>query len=124
MSPQPAKGRTLCIDWDDTLVSYKRFGDLENPGTWLDGAPEALRALLKSGRQVVIHSCRANWDQGRETIYTKLLEAGLERWIRSGDLDIWLGEGKPLGLVYVDDRGFRFPGSWTDLVPELKALTR
>ena len=113
---------TIAIDWDDTLVGYKKHGE---PKEWLPGAQEALRALLKSGRDVVIHSCRANWAEGLEEIHAKITsDPYFARRVAAGQLDIRQGEGKPLAMVYVDDRGFNFAGDWTDLVPRLKELSR
>lgn len=107
---------TLAVDWDNTLVH-------EKTQEWLGGAEEALRALLKSGFTVWIHTCRGNYGAGREMVVSKLLAAGFERWVRSGDLELWLGEGKPNAAVYIDDRAIRFEG-WSDLLPELRKLAR
>lgn len=103
---------TLAVDWDGVLVHAKTQ-------EWLLGAREALRALLQSGFTVFIHTCRANYTAGQEMVTAKLLEAGFERWLRSGDLEMWMGEGKPNAACYIDDRAISFEG-WADLVPEIR----
>lgn len=107
---------TIAIDWDDTLVDHETQ-------EWLEGAQEALRALLKSGFTVWIHSCRANYQAGQELVVSKLLASGFERWIRSGDLELWLGEGKPLAAIYIDDRALRFE-DWNNLIPDIRRFAR
>lgn len=96
---------TVAIDWDDTLVGYKKYGE---PGAWLPGAPRLLRKLRSEGYAVTINSCRANWPEGRVEIETKLATIGLGLSSR-----LKIAEGKPLAVVYVDDRAFRFRGDWT-----------
>lgn len=111
----------LALDYDDCLVGHKKYGE---PKKWLPGAQEALRALLKSGRTIVIHSCRANWAEGCHEIHEKLFESGFGRFMEAGDLEVWMGEGKPSASVYLDDKAVRFGGSWDGLVPKLRELSR
>lgn len=113
---------TVALDFDDTLVGYKKYGE---PGEWLPGALEGLIGLLKSGRKVVIFSCRANWVEGLAEIVAKLrAHPFLARALDRGDLKVWVEEGKPPAALYVDDRGFRFEGSWDGLLATLKELSR
>jgi len=112
---------TIAIDWDDTLVGCKKYG---TPGEWLPGAQNALRALLRSGRDVIVHSCRANFAAGEREIFNKLYDGGFGNDLQKGRLSVWCDEGKPLAMVYLDDRALRFEGDWTDLVLTLKEMTR
>lgn len=100
---------TVCVDWDDTLVGYKKYGE---PGEWLPGATLALRKFKRAGFTVVIHSCRALWPEGRAEIEGKLREANLRLGSR---LKIHDELGKPLAVAYIDDRGVRFDGDWSEL---------
>lgn len=106
---------TIALDWDLTLVDEQQ--------EWLVGAQEALRALLRSGYTVWVHTCRANYTAGQELVTSKLVAGGFEGWLRSGDLELWLGEGKPNADIYVDDRALRFEG-WNDLVPTIRKHLR
>ena len=100
---------TILFDWDDTLVGWKKYGE---KGEWLDGAQDVLLALRRT-HDLGIHSCRASWDGGREEIRVKLAEIGLVLPIYE----------KPLAHLYVDDRGFRFDGDYSDLLPTLRRLS-
>lgn len=95
---------TVAIDWDDTLVGYKKHP----AGEWLPGAQEALYQLLRR-HDVVIHSCRANWDEGYDEIVAALAVAG---FALSRRLSIHASTGKPLAFAYVDDHGVAFDGDW------------
>lgn len=102
-----------CIDWDDTLVGYKKYG---TPGEWLPGAQDALRRLKKRGYVVIVHSCRASWPEGRAEIEAKLAEAGFRL---GSKLQI---EPKPLADEYIDDRATHFSGDWAGIeLPPPKA---
>lgn len=104
---------TIAIDWDDTLVGYRKYGE---PGEWLEGAINAIRVLRKRGFTVVIHSCRTNWPEGREEIAAKLASVGLKE---SSKLKIHDGPGKPLAVAYVDDRAIEFANDWVATVDRL-----
>ena len=105
---------SIACDWDGVLVDDKQ--------EWLPGALEGLRALLKSGRMVTIHSCRMNWPEGRAQINDKLHAHGFTKDLLSGRMRLWAGEGKPIATVYLDDRGYRFE-TWDHLVHTLKEMT-
>ena len=96
---------TVAIDWDDTLVGYKKY---EPVGDWLPGAVDALRELRRRRLTIVIHSCRANYDEGRAEILAKLAEIGMHESSR-----LRIAEGKPLAVLYIDDRGHQFDGDWS-----------
>lgn len=97
---------TVCIDFDDTLVGYKKYG---TPGEWLPGACAALRFFRKKRYTIVIHSCRAQWPEGRAAIVAKMKEIGFNE---SGRFRI---EEKPLAVCYIDDRAREFKGDWSDI---------
>lgn len=104
--------KTLAIDWDGTI---------EDNAGFLPGAEESLRALLKSGYKIWIHSCRCNFDAGANYIAGRIGELGFQRPLEAGQIELWLGEGKPPADLYIDDKGLRFDG-WFDLVPRVRAL--
>jgi hypothetical protein len=102
---------TVCIDFDDTLVGYKKFG---TPGEWLPGAVESLRFFRKKKFTIVIHSCRAQWPEGRREIEDKLKEIGFRESSR------FRIEEKPLAVAYIDDRAHAFAGDWSAI--DLEAI--
>lgn len=106
---------TVCIDWDDTLVGYKKYGE---PGEWLEGACAALRWFKKRGYTVVIHSCRTNWPEGLAEIESKLRVSGFHV---GSKLKIHTGPGKPLAVYYIDDRAVPFANDWAVLLGQMEA---
>lgn len=106
--------RTLCIDWDDTLVDAKTQ-------EWLPGAAEAFRLLLTQWRTVIVHTCRANWPEGVAQIEAKI-EADIagKPWqthiAPAGRIQI---VGKPSAEAYIDNLAVRFTGDWQKTLGEL-----
>ena len=106
----------LAVDWDGTLVDTPTQ-------EWLPGAQDALRALLKSGYTILIHTCRANYTAGLKMVEEKLVDGGFEGWLLSGDMQVWQGKGKPDAAVYIDNLALSFE-CWADLVPEIRRRLR
>lgn len=132
---------TLVVDYDDTLVGYRRFGA---GGVWLPGAADGLRTLLGEGYAVTVASCRVTWGPEGLTQIVEKLEAeeftpmlvvsevdsaivGKHPLLSpallakcptvrlsppAGMLGVWIGCGKPVGSLYVDDRGVEFTNDW------------
>ena len=95
----------VVLDWDNTLVDSEQ--------EWLPGALDALRWLRREKHRVIIHSARANYDQGRFQIESKLAKHNLAFAIKA----------KPDADIYVDDKAFRFD-RWPDVVKEVRRLKR
>lgn len=91
----------VAVDWDLTLVD----GD----GNLYPGAVAFIRRLRKRGYQPFVHSCRANWQGGREQIAAVLNAAHL-------DMEI---VGKPAAVAYIDNLAVRFDGDYTDVFNNL-----
>ena len=94
----------VAIDWDATLVSEDQ--------EWLPGALDALRWLRRQKHLVVIHSARANYEDGLRDIEGKLAKHKLNFKIVP----------KPYADLYVDDKGFRFE-RWPDVLKEVRSAT-
>lgn len=97
----------FAIDFDGTLVDGpKAQGETL---TWLDGAREALDALLDADHDVIIHSCRSNPEVCPEWMLRQMktfLDASGH--LARPNLRITrLGEGKPCADYYIDDRAIR-----------------
>lgn len=124
------------IDLDGCLATWERSEGYEQPaGGWVDGAQDALRAILSDPDTgtVVVHTCRATWPAGGgwQAVAEFLWSGGFRVAIVTEDDDeagtlwtlveppdggqpdaptigIWLGRGKPIAHVYIDDRTVQF----------------
>lgn len=109
--------RTVCVDWDDTLVDAKTQ-------EWLPGAQEALAQLLTQFRQVIVYTAHANWPEGFAAVEAKLEQAVAKPWHSASITDDRLSvQPKPLADVYIDDRAVRFGGDWTETLANVAAGT-
>lgn len=115
------KIRRIALDFDGVLHSFVNgfTGDIPfDPPT--PGAVEFVTWLLQEGWEVIIFSARARTESGRE---------GIWGWLRHHKFP-WTFPDPPAGCavprvivtstkcdcdVYVDDRGFRFTGSFYDV---------
>jgi len=93
--------RTICLDLDGVVKRY--YGEpFDVGGDFLPGALDAIHAMQNAGFSVVVCTCR---DTGsREYWKSRLADEGLT---------IEVVNNKPISAVYIDDRGFRFTGSWS-----------
>jgi hypothetical protein len=99
----------VVLDWDNTIVD----GDSK----LLPGAREAITTLRNAGHKVIIASCNdPKW------IKKCLNEFGLpvdKVWDNDSTNPKSYGKGnKPLGDLYVDDKGYHFPhnGDWSSQI--------
>lgn len=136
----------VAVDLDGTLAHWRgRWhvdGERSVVGDWIDGAQEALRTLLERGDRVVVHTCRTTWEEGGSTgAVVAFLESGgfrtrlvYGREMRathdtSDDLlptevGVWVGVGKPIAHLYVDDRAVLFDGDWPATLGRMDAFGR
>lgn len=109
--------QTICCDFDGVLHAYT------SPWTAADviadgptpGAQDAVRDWLRHF-DVLVFSTRAHQPGGAEAMRNWLDAHGFP------DMGIWLGEGKPPALVYVDDRAYRFDGQTWPSAERLRNL--
>jgi len=119
---------SVAVDFDGVLHSYiSGFQGLLNmPDPPVPGAIEWLTALHMKKKRVTIHSTRLNHHD--ETLQVEVIEAMRGYLLAHGcppmvvdKIEFWTDEGKPNMTVFVDDRGFRFTGTFpTD--EELEAV--
>lgn len=129
----------VAIDLDGTLAAWD--ADHTVCGAWLPGAREAIEELLAQGNNVVVHTCRATWEEGGglKSVAEFLRSGGFApcKVVTSGgraiwfDLDerpedgphnrvgIWVGHGKPIAHWYIDDRAISFRGNWDMTLAQL-----
>lgn len=106
---------TLCLDFDGVLSEYRT--GWSGPGVIDDAPTPGAREFVEAAQQrfeVVICSTRAGWPVGK---------AAIERWLAKHDFPpLPVTAEKPPAVVYIDDRGYRFTGTWPD--PEQLASMR
>lgn len=103
----------ISLDFDGVLHHYKeREENFPVPGGEpVAGATATVGWLIAQRYQLVIHSARANEPGGVEAI---------EQWLQRWEFPpIPVSLEKPEADLYVDDRGFRFEGSFSGLVAYL-----
>ena len=105
--------KTIALDFDGVLHSYTSgwtgWTPLDMP---VPGAQDFVLDLLELGYSVVIYSARFSEGVGR---------SGAARWMAEHGFPpgIHLATLKPQASLYVDDRGFRFEGSFFRELTEL-----
>lgn len=101
--------KTVAVDFDDTIAIHV-FGTVV-PAS---GVVDALTMLQEEGYKILIHSARAweEWPDREERL--REMEQMLAEWGVPYD-DIYVGEGKPGAMAYVDDRGVHFDNNWYEI---------
>ncbi len=94
----------VCVDLDGVLCQRASGSRTESFGMPFDGAVDFMIDLA-SRAEVVIYTARLATDDAAEKIrIAKLIEAWLQQHRMPFD-DIHTGNGKPLAVAFVDDRG-------------------
>jgi hypothetical protein len=95
------KKQTICLDFDGVLHRYSQGWQgetvLEGPS---DGARDFCLALQLAGYDLVIQSSRAKSFEGKTAIMKWLAEHSFPA--------MRVEHEKPIAVLYVDDRGYRF----------------
>lgn len=112
----------VCVDFDGVIFSYVTpwSGPSFLPDPPVPGAIGWLTRMADSGFHVIIHSVRANWDEGAQAILDWLRLHGLEERVIER-IEIWRGLGKPYGALYIDDNAYRFEGVFPE-PEEIRAM--
>lgn len=91
----------IAVDWDDVCRRDRKP---------LPGTQEALEAIVQEGIEVVIFSCVATTESGREMIIS---------WLEKYDIPYSdVTAIKPLADAYVDDKAIHHI-SWEKTIPEI-----
>jgi hypothetical protein len=107
--------RTLAVDFDGVLHAYTSGwkGQLEIVDPPIPGAFAWLTEIVRDF-DVIVFSSRLN---PRGVPIEVVIESFRAWFLRHGlppetltRLQFWTGVGKPMALVYIDDRGYRFEG--------------
>ena len=115
---------TLACDWDGTVVedAWPEWGK------FLPGAVKSLKKLSKK-YDIVIHTCRISTiDQdgkrrSRQDVLEEVLH--LRHLLDSsglGNVRIHTNQNKPSADVYLDNKGLRFEGNWSETTKVLEGM--
>jgi len=116
-----SKGKVAAIDFDGVIHKY---GNGWQKGIIYDevvpGAKEGITALKDAGYHVMIYTTRTNPQfrkKGEPEQYNQLVQY-LEKNQIPYDR-IYVGSGKPMAHLYLDDRGINFNGDWKKAVDDI-----
>lgn len=100
--------KTIALDFDGVVHSYKSgWQGLVPTDPPTHGAKQAI-AKLRENYDVVIFSTRCEECGGINAI---------EHWLEVNDIEVNdVVSGKPMAVLVVDDRAFRFQGDWGAVV--------
>ncbi len=110
----------ICIDIDGTICSLKSPSQTYKDLIPIQGAVERIKLLREKGCYIIL--CTARHMKTCESNIGKVIacQGGpLIKWLAEHDFEydeLWFG--KPYAHVYIDDRAFKFDGSW-DKIDEL-----
>lgn len=98
--------KTVAVDLDGVLAQYDNWKGVECIGDPIEGAREFISNLL-SEFKVVIHTTRCSQTSNQG--YTEhSLEEHIRNWLTKhkfpAGIEIWVREGKPIAVAYIDDR--------------------
>ncbi|MFQ5743802.1 MAG: hypothetical protein ACE5HV_09470 [Acidobacteriota bacterium] len=111
-APRNNRPSTLVVDFDGTIAEWspRGFPDIGEP---VEDARYFLELLKSEGWKIIIYSCRNGLVH----------EAQMARWLQQHRIpydeinhnpDYPWAAGKPVGDIYLDDRGLQFGGSWQE----------
>lgn len=117
---------TIAVDFDGVIHQYttKQKGEWDPlyipdppmPGAfdWLKGMVKHFKVVIYSARFTPRGNTEADWAEAvdaKEAVRGWMLKYGLQAMVLH-QLEFWMSPGKPTALVYIDDRGFRFEGTF------------
>jgi hypothetical protein len=99
------KGKArVCVDLDGVLCKRSSGSRTESFGVPYDGAVDFMTDLATKA-EIVIHTARLSTDDLQEK---QKIRDGIESWLKQHRIafdEIYTGNGKPLAVAFVDDRG-------------------
>lgn len=98
--------KSVCVDLDGVLAQYDGWKGIDHIGEPNGGAREFLKELQKLGLRVVIHTTRLNTSVN-EGYHETQLHSFVTSWLDTHRMpydEVYVGQGKPIAVAYVDDR--------------------
>ena len=105
---------TICIDFDGVIHSYtSRWEGPETiPDPPVDGAFDAIKTYLAAGYKVCILSTRNYQTNGPLCMVEWFEKYGFDRELL---YRVSFPTYKPPAILYIDDRGYHFKGTFPDV---------
>jgi len=114
---------TIVVDLDGTILEFdmEKWQKHEHNyyGEPKPGAIETLHKLRAMGHRIVIQTCRINNVHINKKYGIGDLNRRVHRILRLHQIpydEVWIDKGKPLGSLYIDDRGFRLEDNWHEVL--------
>lgn len=92
--------KTIPLDFDGTITTDNSYPD--PPQHMRSGMDKCCRRLKEQGYYIIIHSCRLTPPNDVEKQKKIIFDFCLQNNIPFDAM--WTGQGKPIGICYVDDR--------------------
>lgn len=111
----------ICIDIDGTICSLRQPHECYKQVTPLKGAVEKIKELKEKGYYIILSTAR-HMKTCESNVGKVIAREGftLLEWLNQHGFvydEIWFG--KPYAHVYIDDKAFKFNGSWDSFEEEL-----
>ena len=100
--------KTLCIDFNGVLDTYKGWKGIDHEYPMREGTPEFLKTLTESGYTIVVFTA-ANVMKVKQWI----MRNGLDRYVSD------VTDKKIPALCYIDDRAVQFKGNYSETLHEI-----
>ena len=108
--------KTIAIDLDGTLAEYSGWMGEDIIGDPKPGAAAACKTFHNQGLEIIIFSVRARTLAGYRSI---------KKWLEEHEFCYdMISHVKYPAMLYIDDRGLRFTGSWNNTALEALVLIR
>lgn len=105
--------KTIAVDFDGVIADGHRV-DLHKVRL-MPGVREALDEFKAMGYDLVVFTCRCNFEGGKEFVEDFLRLHGLDSYFRE------VTNVKPVAAYYIDDHGVRFH-NWRNAVDTVRFL--
>ena len=110
--------KAICVDFDGVIAEFT--DDLNDFGSLIPGAPEAISELKALGYRIIIYTARPSHQEHKERLASYLQTHGIPfDEINTNSHCAWETE-KPVADLYIDDRALRFEGNWNHTVSAAK----
>ncbi|MBF0235774.1 MAG: hypothetical protein HQK65_22465 [Desulfamplus sp.] len=112
--------KSICIDFDGVIAEL--VGSIEECGSPIKGAAEAISVLKEAGFKIIIHTARPDSEESIALIKNYLIENKIPFDSINQGVDSPWESKKPLADLYIDDRALRFEGDWASALVQAKKL--
>jgi len=103
----------VAIDFDGTIVKEMKYPEMGLPEP---GVIEAIEYLKNLGFRILIHTCRLNGWKDDIGVQAAAIANHLTKYGVPYDELVLPGSGKPFAEYYIDNKGLRYTGDWSEMV--------